>query len=191
MKKMIIYIHGFASSGYGSKALIFKAHFKAHAQRVRYLHPSLSPVPQLAVATLENLIETLEKDYEIALMGSSLGGFYALYLAERYGLKAVLINPALKAQHTLLKYAGLNKNFYDGAAFEMLPSHLEYLKTLEQPAPADQEKLLLMLQKGDDVLDYREALALLPKAKLILEEGGDHSFSGIERHFDAIEDFLA
>lgn len=186
MQQLIIYIHGFSSSGHGTKALLFKEHFKEHL----FLNPSLSYAPQLAISTLENIIETFQNTYEIILMGSSLGGYYTLYLSQKYQLKAILINPAVRSGETLKKYAGLNPSFFDGSKFEMTDSHLAYLHTLEVQNVSNQENILLMLQSGDEVLNYKEALEKLPDAQLLLEEGGDHGFCDIEKHFLVIDQFL-
>ena len=186
MKKLYIYIHGFASSGQGGKAQLFKTHYKDE----HYLCPSLSYVPALAIDTLENIIESFHKSYEIILLGSSLGGFYSLYLSQKYDLRAVLINPAMVSFDTLGRYEGFNTNFFDGSQFEMRAEHLDFLRMLYIDEIENQSKLLLMLQKGDEVLDYRLALKRLDRAAVILEEGGNHSFDGIEAHFETIDAFI-
>ena len=182
---MIIYIHGFGSSGQGGKSVQLREYFKS--QNIPFIAPSLSYVPALAMSTLEELIASYD---EVKLIGSSLGGYYAMYLAEKYGLKAILINPAMKSAETLrrvMSKQGFSKNYYDESLFEWNTSHIEMLETYEVQEP--KSKYLLMLQKGDDVLDYQDALAKLPEASLILEEGGTHPFEGIERHFETIRDF--
>ena len=96
---MIIYIHGFGSSGHGGKASLFREYFEDEV-----IAPSLSYVPNLAIDTLEQLIEMLlEKGETVGLVGSSLGGYYSIYLANKYDLKAVLINPAIYPYKTLDK----------------------------------------------------------------------------------------
>ena len=186
---MIIYIHGFGSSGKGVKAKLFKEYFKA--QKLPYLSPSLSYVPELAIDTLEQLVESYNE--EVTLIGSSLGGFYSIYLAEKYGLKAVLINPAVdyfaNALKRMLSLGDMATNYYDNSYFNWTQSHINMLLSyrVEEIKNGD---YLLLLQKGDDVLNYKEALAKLPNAKSIVEEGGTHSFDGIERHFDTIKDFF-
>ena len=183
---MILYIHGFASSGLGAKARTVRAFFGEEA-----MAPSLSYVPDLAVDTLTQIVETAEKHGEkIGLIGSSLGGFYALWLAERYGLRCVLVNPSLETWKTLAAVRGNAVNYYDGATFEWNDRHVESLKRYAADSTIDRSKILLMLQKGDEVLDYRVALEKLEGASLILEEGGDHSFQGFENHLPKITQFL-
>ena len=183
---MIIYIHGFGSSGKGGKALQLQEYFKA--QNIPFISPSLSYVPELAIDTLEQLIESYD---EVSLIGSSLGGFYSIYLAEKHGLKAVLINPAVDSSATLKRMLNLGdtaKNYYDNSYFNWTTEHVDMLLNYKVKEPKNGEYFLL-LQTGDDVLDYKEALAKLPNAKSVVEEGGTHPFEGIERHFEAICEF--
>lgn len=182
---MILYIHGFASSGMGSKAQVFRSYFKA--QSIPFFAPSLSTIPDLAIQTLEEFIESYSSK-QIGLIGSSLGGFFAMYLAAKYNLKAVLINPAIKP-YELLQTFGQTTHFFDGSAFEFCAEHAQMLKRFEVFEP-DQSRLLLMLQTGDDVLDYRMALNKLEHTNVLLEEGGSHSFDGIDRHLEFIKQFL-
>ena len=184
---MVIYIHGFGSSGRGGKALQFREYFES--QNIPCIAPSLSYVPELAMDTLEQLIESNEN---VTLMGSSLGGFYSIYLAEKYGLKAVLINPAVDSSKTLkrvLSVGATAKNYYDDTRFDWTEDHVNMLLNY-RTTEIKHGKYFLLLQKADDVLDYKEALAKLPKAKSIVEEGGSHPFDNVERHFEEIKTFL-
>lgn len=181
---MIIYIHGFGSHGLGSKAHAFRNYFKDKGEA--FIAPSLSYIPDLAIQTLEELIESYD---DVKLIGSSLGGFYTLYLAQKYGLKAVIINPSIYPYVTLEKVLGEAPSFYDESYFAWRESHLEMLKKYETDSIV-QENIMLLLQKGDETLDYKEALAKLPNAKQSVEEGGNHSFDGIERYFVEVEKFL-
>jgi len=184
---MILYIHGFGSSGKGGKALEFKRYFKE--QNIPFIAPSLSYVPELAIDTLKQLIESYD---DVTLIGSSLGGYYAIYLAEKYGLKAVLINPAVDSSKTLrrvLDLGGMAKNYFDNTQFTWNENHVSMLQHYRVERVKYGEYLLL-LQTGDDVLDYKEALAKLPNAQSIVEEGGTHPFEGIEKHFETTVSFV-
>ncbi len=181
---MIIYIHGFGSHGLGSKANAFRNYFEGKGEA--FIAPSLSYIPDLAIQTLEELIESYD---DVKLIGSSLGGFYTLYLAQKYGLKAVLINLSIYPYITLEKVLGEAPSFYDESHFTWMESHLKMLKKYETDLVV-QEDVLLLLQKGDETLNYKEAEAKLPNAKQSVEEGGSHSFDGIERYFDEVDDFL-
>jgi uncharacterized protein len=185
---MIIYIHGFGGSGEGSKATLLRPLFRSDG----IIAPSLPTNPALAIATLSELIETFRRIETVMLIGSSLGGFYTLHLATKYNLKAVLINPAIRPYETLSRALGTTggENFYDGSRYEWNESHLQTLKSLI-PTKVNVDNILLLLQKGDEVLDYSDAAKQLEGCEQIIEEGGDHSFRGIERHVGAIKQFFA
>lgn len=182
---MIIYIHGFGSSGHGGKASLFREYFEEEV-----FAPSLSYVPSLAIDTLEQIIEILiEKDEKIGLVGSSLGGYYAIYLANKYDLKAILINPAIYPYKTLDKL-GMAVNYFDSSSFEVTKEHLNQLKDIEVNTLTDQKNFMTLLQTEDEVLDYNEAVEKLPESELVIEEGGNHSFENIESYFRKIDKFL-
>lgn len=182
---MILYIHGFGSSGFGGKASLFKEYFEDEV-----ITPSLSYIPNLAIDTLEQIIEIfLKKDEKISLVGSSLGGYYAIYLANKYDLKAVLINPAIYPYKTLDKI-GMAMNYYDGTSFEVTKEHIDSLKAMEVTYIKNQENFLTLLQTDDEVLDYTQAADKLKDSELVIEEGGNHSFENIESYFRKISSFL-
>jgi predicted esterase YcpF (UPF0227 family) len=182
---MILYIHGFGSSGVGGKATLLSNEFGDEI-----ITPTLSYVPALALHTLEQLIELcLQKQQKVHLIGSSLGGYYALYLANKYELKAVLINPAMTPFKTLDKI-GMATNYFDLSSFEVTQEHLCMLKEYEVKEMNKAENILLLLQTGDELLDYKQALEKLPKAKAVVQEGGNHSFENFESCFETIKSFL-
>lgn len=182
---MTIYIHGFASSGLGGKASKFKEYFEDEV-----ITPSLSYVPSLAINTLEQLIETYQSlEEDVFLVGSSLGGYYSIYLANKYKLKAVLINPAIYPYETLDK-VGMVTNYYDYSSFEVTKEHLDYLKSIEVSTINNQSNFMVLLQEDDEVLDFNEAVEKLPQSELVIEEGGSHSFDEIEKYFRKIGQFL-
>lgn len=182
---MILYIHGFGSSGHGGKATLFREYFEDEV-----IAPSLSYVPNLAIDTLEQIIEMLlAKDETVGLVGSSLGGFYSIYLANKYDLKAVLINPAIYPYKTLDK-VGMAMNYYDGTSFEVTSEHINQLKAFEVQTIKNQENFMTLLQTEDEVLDYTQAEEKLSESELIIEEGGNHSFENIESYFRKIGSFL-
>ncbi len=182
---MIIYIHGFASSGFGGKATLFKKYYGD-----KIYCPTLSHIPQLALNTLEQLIQMQSKNNEqIHLVGSSLGGFYSIYLANKYNLKAVLINPAIFPYKTLDKI-GQATHYFDMSTFEVTQRHLDFLTSLDVKLPNNERNFLLLLQQGDETLNYEDAVLKLENSKMIIEEGGTHSFEGIERYFKDIDCFF-
>jgi len=184
---MIIYIHGFGSSGQGFKIGEIKQWFGAE----NILSPSLSYVPELAIDTLIQIIELLTKHHEpVQLIGSSLGGYYALYLAERYGLKAVLINPAIYPYRELRQALGQTKNYYDESSFLCTEKHLSMLKQFEVNEITQQENFLVLLQQYDEILDYRDALNKLPRATCVINQDGDHGYANITSKKQEILNFF-
>ncbi|PHQ65854.1 MAG: esterase [Sulfurimonas sp.] len=182
---MVIYIHGFGSNGFGSKAKSFRKYFKSTSET--FIAPSLSYIPELAITTLEELIESYDGD--VKLIGSSLGGFYSIYLANKYNLRTVLINPSIYPYVTLKKVLGDAPSFYDDSTFTWTESHIEMLKKYEVKVQ-NQSNLMLLVQKGDELLDFQEAVDKLPDSRVVIEDGGSHGFEGIERYFDEVRSFL-
>ena len=188
---MIIYIHGFGSHGYGSKAKVFREYFASIEED--FIAPSLSYVPELAIQTLEELITSYHGD--VYLIGSSLGGFYATYLSQLSEVKkVVLVNPATKPMETLSRALGDAPNFYDESSFSWKQEHLEMLEKYDYYLPHgswELQKFLVFLQKGDELLDYKDAQKKYEGAEVIVEDGGSHSFDDIERHLEDIRSFFA
>ena len=184
---MIIYIHGFGSHGEGSKAVALREYCKQEG--IRFIAPSLSTIPNLAIQTLEELIEAFQMTEKVSLIGSSLGGYYTMYLSHKYDLPCVLINPAIYSYTTLQRALGFPPNFYDQSSYEWTQNHLEMLQKYEVKEYRG-ENTLLMVQTADEVLDYREAVDKLSQAKMIIEEGGDHGFKGFDRYFQTIVEFI-
>lgn len=176
----LLYIHGFASSGHSHKAELLQHHFE------EVYAPSLSHVPQLALETLEQFADAMNEPP--LLIGSSLGGFYALYLSQRLNLPAILINPVVKITAEMEQLLGMHHNYFDGSRFEFTEAHLQSLHDYQCPAPRS-DRLLLMLQMGDEVLDHHQTLQHLPGAQQLIELGGNHSFSGFENHMQTISRF--
>lgn len=182
---MIVYIHGFGSSSLSPKAEFFKKSFKGGI-----LAPTLSNIPHLAVDTLDQMIECLlKKGEKVSLIGSSIGGYLSIYFASKYNLKAVLINPAIYP-YNLNAFVGPAKSSYDESYFECTSTHLENLKEYEVKEVKHQKNFMVLLQKGDELLDYKEAKKKLPKAKLIVDDGGSHSYENLEEKLKKIKKFL-
>ena len=125
------------------------------------------------------------------LIGSSLGGYYAQYLAHRFKLKTVLINPALMPLTTLSDYLGENTNFYTGEKYTLTQAHLDALLSLDIPDPCiTPVPTLLLLDKGDEILDYRVAVARYQNcAEIVMFNGGDHQFQHMTESLPRIEAF--
>jgi len=180
----LLYIHGFNSSERSHKALVLSEAMAEIGKAGGFLSPRLPWQPTQAIALLEEIIGSYLETHgagTMTLVGSSLGGFYACYLAEKFQIKAVLVNPAMQAPRLLVDHVGAQYNPYTDEHYELTHEHMDELSTLviSQPTP---ERYWLMLQEGDEVLDYRAALSAFPQiGKLTCEANGDHRFIGFER----------
>ena len=180
---MFLYIHGFASNAKSKKVMLLKKRFNS----VKSL--DLSPEPFKAIRQLEDFITKQKRPRSITLVGSSLGGYYAMYLSAKYSLKAILINPSIYPYKTLEKYKNKKVKYYaKDEMFYFKESYLEQLKQLKTKM-VDNSKILLLLQTGDEVLEYKEALDYLPNAKYYIESGGSHQFDNFENYFEIINSF--
>ncbi len=177
----ILYLHGFASCGEGNKSLLLKSYFGTE----NVIAPDLPPSPIDALELIEAILGSTNID---CLVGSSLGGYYATILAEKYRMKAILLNPSTRPWETLADYTGWQKRFCDEEVFEFKPVYLEQLKML-QTAP-DKGRYLLLLQSGDEVLDYAKAQSLYKKHKVIVEYGGNHRFENLDEYLSMVEKFI-
>ncbi len=180
---MILYLHGFNSSPRSHKAQLLERYLGERRLAAQYACPELPPLAREAVARIEALLE--RSGSAACFVGSSLGGFYATYLAEKHDARAVLINPAVEPHIGLRGHLGPQKNLYTGEPYELTQAHLDdwarlYVRTL---TPA---RYLLIVETGDEVLDYRAALARYAGAQQIVVEGGDHSLRSFPQQLPRI-----
>ncbi len=176
---MVLYIHGFASCGEGNKSRTLKKHLKD------VMAPNLPIRPKEAVKYLDEIIANNDIDM---LVGSSLGGFYATYLGQKHNKRGVLINPSVRPYNTLKKSLGINRRFCDGAEFEWKEEYLKELLNLDVKN-LRKNLFLVLLQTGDEVLDYREALKKFSNQRCVVEYGGNHRFENIEDYICMIKNF--
>ena len=181
---MLVYLHGFNSSPASHKAQLMKAHLEGRGQGQLYACPELPDTPREAIRTIEKTIGGREAR-EITFLGSSLGGFYATYLAERLGCRAVLINPAITPHVGLEAYLGTQKNLHTGVPYELTRAHLEGWRSLVVER-IDPERYLLLLETGDEVLDWRAAARKYEGARSVIRDGGDHSLQSFPEHIERI-----
>jgi predicted esterase YcpF (UPF0227 family) len=139
----------------------------------RYACPALPDTPEQAIGAIEQAIAGRDVR-AVTFIGSSLGGFYATHLAEKLGCRAVLINPAITPHIGLAAYLGTQKNLHTGEPYELTRAHLEGWRRLLVER-VDPEKYLLLLETGDEVLDWREAARKYEGARTVVRDGGDHS----------------
>ncbi|MCK5002715.1 MAG: esterase YqiA [Gammaproteobacteria bacterium] len=185
----LIYLHGFNSSPDSYKSRALHAYMDEKGLLDSLISPAIPPVPEDAIKLVVDLYESNRQHGNVAVAGSSLGGFYATCLAEYFGCKAVLINSAVRPNELLKKYIGENINYYTSEHWMLDETHIEQLRELDVDTITHPERYLLMLQKGDESLDYRQALEKYSGCPTILEEGGDHSFAGFENHIADILKF--
>lgn len=185
---MIVYLHGFNSSPASGKAKQLGEHMASLGRLADYTCPALPNSPREAIAEVEATLARSRPD-AVTLVGSSLGGFYATHLAEKHGLKAVLVNPAVHAHKLLRDALGPQTNWHTGEKWVLTEAHLAELAALDVAAITQPERYLLLAQTGDEVLDYRDAVAYYAGATQIIDDGGDHGFAGFERYFQTILDF--
>jgi predicted esterase YcpF (UPF0227 family) len=185
----ILYLHGFCSSPASWKARLLADALASRGLGDRLFCPFLSHVPQEAIAQAEAILGAHDgRSGPLAVAGSSLGGFYATWLAEKYDLSAALINPAVAAPVSLEKYLGAQTNLHTRETFEFTREHLAQLRALEL-ARVTPSRYLLMVETGDEVLDYREALARYAGCRRIVLAGGDHSFVHFPEYVSQLIEF--
>lgn len=180
---MLVYLHGFNSSAASFKARLLGERLAALGRGDEYRCPDLPHRPAAAMQLLEDLIAASREP--VALVGSSLGGYYATSLAERYAVPAVLVNPAVRPYVLLQGHLGPQRNLYTGAEYELTAAHLDELRALDVATVAP-ERYLLMVTTGDEVLDYRVALARYPGAETLVVPGSDHGFADFGAHLDRV-----
>lgn len=187
-----VYLHGFLSSPQSTKAQQLLHFFAEQGLSDQLKVPTLAFEPELAIQQAEQAIEELQSQAGIErvfVIGSSLGGFYATYLAEKLKLKAVLINPAVRPYELFDKYLGPNEHFYDGQTYILEMKHIVQLQALEVETLSRPEALLLLLQTGDETLDYRLASAKYIDCPSWIEAGGNHSFVGFMLRLNMMFEF--
>ncbi len=194
MSKNILYIHGFNSSPQSLKAEQTKAFLATNYPEIVFHCPQLLTSPQATIEQLEHIIQQVGGKGDWLFMGSSLGGYFASYLAEKYQTLAVLINPAIKPFELLEEYIGQQENPYTGIVYQVTKAHMAELKAIEPRKPKFDNKqknnYLVMVQTGDEVLDYQQAVEKYQHSHLKVEQGGDHSFIDFDKRLPMIADFL-
>lgn len=180
---MILFIHGFGSCGWGEKSLQLRRHFGVD----QVLAPDLPFHPRDAIRQLEGLC----RRYPIrALVGSSLGGFYATWLNRERSLPSVLINPVVRPQELPADFVGTHRRWCDDFAFEVSDSYMAALGKLQRDRLGQSETYLVMLQQGDEVLDYHDAASFYSDKTLLQIRGGNHRFEGFDGYLPVIDDWL-
>ncbi|GGB99848.1 esterase [Marinobacterium zhoushanense] len=190
-----IYVHGFNSSPSSWKAQLLERALQAQGLAGHFHCPELSHWPARAIEQLQQLIEQLKAQGQNPLLiGSSLGGYYSHYLVEQAvcrgeALKAVLVNPAVYPYRLLEDWLGENQNLYTAERYQLTHRHLQQLLALDCAKPADPGRYLLLVQTGDETLDYREAVDKFSQVTQFVQPGGSHGFDRFEHLIPAIQAF--
>ncbi len=186
----LLYLHGFRSSPQSLKARIMAQHMAAQHPAVTWWCPQLPPSPREACLLIMQGIQDWPRE-SMAVIGSSLGGFYATYVAEHIGCKAVLLNPAVNPARDLAKYIGEQSSWHDPQErFFFQPEFVEELRALQCEGLRQPANYLAVIAKGDEVLDWREMVGRYPGARVKLLAGGNHALSDFDEHLLDVQKFL-
>jgi predicted esterase YcpF (UPF0227 family) len=186
----VLYLHGFRSSPQSTKARQVAAVMAAKFPHITWWCPQLPPSPQAAAALIAQGTAHWPAQ-SMAVIGSSLGGFYATWLAAQRACKAVLLNPAIHPARDLAKYIGDQTAWHDPAErFYFAPEFVDELRTLEVGPLPYPERAWALIAKGDEVLDWREMTARYPDSTQVVIEGGDHAISNFETYLPLVLAFL-
>ena len=177
---MIVYLHGFNSAPSSHKARTMEKYLADRCPDETFVCPALPHRPQEAIMLVESILAD-KVPRKVTLVGSSLGGYYATWLAERHACRAILIQPAVFPHVGLEQYLGKQKNLRTGAEYELTRDHLHGWRDL-WVEEVDPERYLLLLETGDEVLDYRDAVRKYEGARMVIREGGDHMMQSFPEH---------
>ena len=186
----LLYLHGFRSSPLSAKARQMAAHVAAHHPAVTFWCPQLPPSPQAAMALVAEGIATWPRA-AMAVVGSSLGGFYASWVAQHTGCPSVMLNPAVAPARDLARYIGEQTTWQNPEErFYFLPEYIAELQALDTRGRPPAGPELAIIAKGDEVLDWREMAGRYPEARQIVQAGGDHALGNFAEYLPLVVEFL-
>lgn len=186
----LLYLHGFRSSPQSFKARMVADWLRAHRPDVHWWCPQLPPSPQQALALVLEGTAAWPPETS-AVMGSSLGGFYATVVAERTGWRAVLLNPAVDPARDLAPYVGEHSAYHDPTQrFDFRAGYVDELRAMTPAALTRPERYFAVIARGDEVLDWREMSARYAGCAQRVLDGSDHGLSDFASHLDAVLRFL-
>ena len=197
---VILYLHGFTSGPQSHKAQALGLRMQQRGWGEGIICPQLLASPTASIALAESLIaqkvgtsitakagaRSGAAGANLTIVGSSLGGYYATWLAEKYDCRAVLVNPAVASSVSLEKYIGPQRWLYRDDTFEFTRQHIDELAALSLPQLAHPERFWVLLEEGDETLDYRHAVARYAGSRQTVLAGGDHSFTRWDDYLDEI-----
>jgi hypothetical protein len=180
-KPAIVYLHGFNSTPQTVKGRILARAAAALADPPRFHVPQLHHRPAQA---MRDVCAWIERDApegcDLTIIGSSLGGFYATCLAEKYGARGILINPAIRPHDDLRPFLGRQRNPHTGEEYEITPAHFDELAALAVPRITRPQRYFLLVRTGDELLDWHEAAAFYAGAFQYVAGGGDHGWTDFD-----------
>ena len=182
---MILYLHGFKSSPQSFKARQLGDTMAAQGRAGDYLCPQLPASPAAAIALALELVRDVPA-HDLTVIGSSLGGFYATWIAECLTCRAVLLNPAVQPPRDLEQYVGISSAYHSDQPFEFKRVYIDELRALTIPAITRPERYLLLAATGDEVLDWREMQAHYPHAQQVIIQGSDHGIADFADHLATV-----
>ncbi len=186
----LLYLHGFRSSPRSFKAQRMEAAVRSRHPEVTWWCPQLPPSPRAAAALLAEGVAAWPRG-RMAVVGSSLGGFYATWVAEEAGCRAVLLNPAVDPARDLTRHIGEQTAWHDPQQhFYFAPEYVDELRALQKGPVRRPENYFAVIAKGDEVLDWREMTGRYPGIRVKLLEGSDHGISDFDEHLDDVLAFL-
>lgn len=186
----LLYLHGFRSSPRSAKAQRMAGWVRTQRPDLHWWCPQLPPSPHEAMARVFDELSGWPAE-RTAVIGSSLGGFYATVVAERLGCPAVLLNPAVDPARDLEKYIGEQTSWHDPQQrFYFRPEFVDELRALAPAALTRPERYFAVIAKGDEVLDWREMSGRCAGTRIKLLEGGDHALSDFDAHLGDVVEFL-
>lgn len=187
--KVLLSLHGFHSSPASLKAQQMRDYLLQAHPDIQFVCPQLPVFPKDMWTVVESVFEQY-KGCDIAVMGSSLGGFLAIKVSDEYAAKVLLINPAVTPDVLLTKYDSEQTHPYLRQQYNIDTAYMQQLKILNIEKVKYPDNVWVLLQEEDEVLDYRDAMKKYQGCKITCESGGDHSFIGFERYLADIIDFL-
>ena len=173
---MILYLHGFRSSPLSMKLRLLAAQMQALGRSEEWRCPQLPASPKLAIELALSLVKDVTPA-QLTIIGSSLGGYYATWLAEQLGCRAVLLNPAIVPLLDLEQHVGVTTAFHSDEPFEFRRDYIDELRAYAVPAISRPERYFLLAATGDEVLDYRDMVAHYAGARQTIIDGSDHGIS--------------
>ena len=187
----LLYLHGFRSSPQSNKARILADHIGSQHSRVRWWCPQLPPSPREAAALIAEGIASWPRE-TMAVVGSSLGGYYASWVAQLARCKSVMINPAVNPARDLERHIGEQSSWHDPEdVFDFRPEYIDELRLLDTRNLTAAAPEMVLIAQGDEVLDWREMSERYPHALQLVQEGGDHALTDFPQYLDRIDEFLA